>query len=452
MGMLRSPNGEPRRWWSIGSQLRELPRGGRSCAKQCSTATLLAELEAQLQLLTGRGAKSADGLHDLLPAAWRPRSERRSRQDPRPPRPLRAGSSEASAHRRIAESRGRPRLGTSRLRHGAAGRARLAFRCPAGAARRLLEPVRAPLLTSPRDTREHTGRSPRAELARRYGLGVATAETPLRELEASGRIVQGVAGPGGREREWCDADVLRSLRQRSLARVPTGDRARRGGKSSGGFSPPGTESGSTRQRSSTRCWRVIEQLPGSAAHHVDPRDGSAAISSRWLQNGRSGTPSTPPAKSLLAGLEPVGERDGRIALYLTDQAAALLPLSGDDSASPTHERVREYLGTHGASFFADIHAGPRSGWATPVSSRRCGTWSGAGEVTNDSLAPLRAFLRPARGYAPTARPRPRYRVRRNAPPTARTLVAGRHTAVAHVGDGNGHTSAIEAGCWSDTAS
>src|SRR5207248_8950764 len=39
----------------------------------------------------------------------------------------------------------------------------------------------------------------------------------LARLAAEGRVVFGEFRPGGLEREWCDADVLRVLRRRSLA-------------------------------------------------------------------------------------------------------------------------------------------------------------------------------------------------------------------------------------------
>ena len=42
-------------------------------------------------------------------------------------------------------------------------------------------------------------------------------EPILRELERDERLVRGELRPGGTEREWCDADVLRRLRRASLA-------------------------------------------------------------------------------------------------------------------------------------------------------------------------------------------------------------------------------------------
>ncbi|MFL5888508.1 MAG: DEAD/DEAH box helicase, partial [Solirubrobacteraceae bacterium] len=52
------------------------------------------------------------------------------------------------------------------------------------------------------------------ELRDRYGVDV---EPALRELERAGDLVRGELRPGGTEREWCDAEVLRRLRRASLA-------------------------------------------------------------------------------------------------------------------------------------------------------------------------------------------------------------------------------------------
>ena len=52
-----------------------------------------------------------------------------------------------------------------------------------------------------------------AQLARRYGVDPGPA---LRQLESAGELVRGELLPGGTEREWCDAEVLRRLRRASL--------------------------------------------------------------------------------------------------------------------------------------------------------------------------------------------------------------------------------------------
>ena len=58
-----------------------------------------------------------------------------------------------------------------------------------------------------------------AEVAARLGLGVAVVTATLQRLTGTGRLVTGEFRPGGSGQEWCDAEVLRSIRRRSLAKL-----------------------------------------------------------------------------------------------------------------------------------------------------------------------------------------------------------------------------------------
>ncbi|MGZ6265787.1 MAG: DEAD/DEAH box helicase, partial [Candidatus Limnocylindrales bacterium] len=57
------------------------------------------------------------------------------------------------------------------------------------------------------------------EPARRLGLAAARVEEVLERLLEAGTILRGEFRPGGTQREWCDPEVLRQLRRRSLARL-----------------------------------------------------------------------------------------------------------------------------------------------------------------------------------------------------------------------------------------
>ena len=57
------------------------------------------------------------------------------------------------------------------------------------------------------------------DLAGRLGLGAAVARHTLQRLAGQGRLLDGEFRPAGTETEWCDAEVLRRLRRRSLARL-----------------------------------------------------------------------------------------------------------------------------------------------------------------------------------------------------------------------------------------
>src|SRR5206468_2481957 len=90
---------------------------------------------------------------------------------------------------------------------------------PPGLPAALLEPVADPegdLVL--RYARTH-GPFTTAELCARYGMPPARAETLLRRALDSGRLAEGAFRPGGSTREWCEVDVLRSIRRRSLAKL-----------------------------------------------------------------------------------------------------------------------------------------------------------------------------------------------------------------------------------------
>ena len=55
--------------------------------------------------------------------------------------------------------------------------------------------------------------------ARRWGLPVGVVGDALERLLGAGTLLRGEFRPGGAEREWCDPEVLRLLRRRSLARL-----------------------------------------------------------------------------------------------------------------------------------------------------------------------------------------------------------------------------------------
>ena len=88
---------------------------------------------------------------------------------------------------------------------------------PVGLAAAFTEPVADPLgdLVA-RYARTH-GPFAAATCAARFGLGVFVVEQALRRLAATGRITSGEFTPGGAGAEFCDAEVLRLLRRRSLA-------------------------------------------------------------------------------------------------------------------------------------------------------------------------------------------------------------------------------------------
>ena len=231
-----------------------------------------------------------------------------------------------------------------------------------------------------------------AELRARYGVDMGAA---LRELEAAGELVRGELRPGGSDREWCDTQVLRRLRRASLAALrkevePVGPRAL------SAFMP--SWQGVDRWRAGSggveRLREVLVPLQGLALpveawerDVLSVRMGS--YSPAWLDSlCASGELVWVGAGSL--GRSAVPNRSGRVALYFREDAPAIGPPAGrvgEPPAQPEHVLLRERL-TVAPCFFGDLTAQ----LDVPTSLLADALWDlvWAGEVTNDSWAPLRA--------------------------------------------------------------
>ncbi len=257
------------------------------------------------------------------------------------------------------------------------------------------------------------------EPARRWGLPEGLVADALERLLAAGTLLRGEFRPGGAEREWCDPDVLRLLRRRSLARLrsevePVDPAAlARFLPAWQGVTPvggPGRDSPSLRGTAALeRLAEVIDQLAGvPIPASVLERDVLPArvpgYSARLLDElGAMGEVGW-------VGRGTLGRDDGRVALYRPGRDA-LRPVGAADGverpAGERHDQIRAHLTDRGASFYRAIHAAAGGG---PDRDMLDALWDlvWAGEVTNDTFAPLRAlrWKRPAGGRSGPRRPRP----------------------------------------------
>jgi ATP-dependent Lhr-like helicase len=263
---------------------------------------------------------------------------------------------------------------------------------PPGLPAAFLEPVRDPLgdLVA-RFARTH-GPFPAQALAARLGLARGAVEAALAGLAAADRVVEGAFRPGGHGREWCDAAVLRALRQRSLARLRR-EAAPVEAPALGRLAVAWHGIGSAR-RGREALLEVIAQLEGAPV--------PASVLEREVLPARLGRYEPHELDALLAGgavrwagAGALGPRDGRVALYRTEHAPLLAPppaAPGPDA--PIHRRIRAHLAARGASFFPALRAALGGGFVPELVDALWDlVW--AGEVTNDSLQALRALVRPA---------------------------------------------------------
>jgi len=391
-------------------QLRELL--GDAELRELLDPSALDTVEQQLQHLDeSRRVKTADGIHDLLLRIGdltREEVEARTSMDD-----AAAAIAELERARRIIEV---PIAGERRyvaVEDAARYRDGLGTTLPPAIPETLLEPVRDPagdLVL--RFARTHAPFTVNA-LARRFGLGPAIAESLLARLTESGRLVQGEFRPGGVDREWVDADVLRRLRSRSLARLrrevePVSPDAL------GRFLVSWHGIGSKR-RGLEPLLDAVEQLQGAPlAFSILERD---VLSARVAGYQPAMLDTLMAAGEVVwAGVEPLGEHDGRIVLYLTDHMARLRVPATAAEAEGRASDILSYLRSHGASFFAAVHEGTGGGFpGETVSALWDLVWQGL--VTNDTFHALRAYISaPAAKPARRGRPAP-FKSRRLVPPT-----------------------------------
>ena len=360
------------------AQLRELL--GEAEMRELLDRESIEQHERSAQRLD-RPAKSADGLHDLLlQLGDLSLVEIRARHEGEPP------LQELVEQRRIfsitlaGEQRWVAAEDAARVRDA------LGLPPPPGLPGELLEPVRDPLgdLVS-RWARTH-GPFRAEELAARWGLGAAVVREALERLGEE-RVLEGEFLPGGRGREWIDAEVLKALKRRSLARlrkqVEPVDPAALARFLAGwqGLARP--------RRGLDALLSAVEQLQGA------PLVASALereVLAARIQPLRPGDLDVlfSAGELIWRGIEPVGSRDGRIALYLTDHYRLLAP-PPRKAPGDLCEKLRVELRRRGASFFADLQTASGAFPSDLLKALWELVW--AGEATNDTLTPLRSYLR-----------------------------------------------------------
>ncbi len=304
---------------------------------------------------------------------------------------------------------------------------------PPGLPDALLGPTPEPLVQLVRRwARVHIPFKPE-EPAARFGVSAASVVVVLATLERDGRIERGAFLPGGSGDEWCDTDVLRLARQRSLA-VLRKEVAPAETEVLARFLPAwhGVATVHTDPPAAgvDRLYEVIGQIQGvPIPASVIERDVLASrvrnYSPRLLDELLAA------GEVLWVGAGAAGRADGRIVLAQRDQAGLLLPrlghgpsvLGSDGGSEPDqdkiHDHLRDVLASRGACFFRELGL-PGASDAEVLEALWDLVW--AGEVTGDAFAAVRATTgsgriggraartSSARARAPWAASRPRPRL------------------------------------------
>lgn len=298
----------------------------------------LAEVEAELtRLAPDRHARDAEGTADLLRVLGDlTTAEALARGATEQWLAALTGAGRALEVRIAGEQRWVAVEDAGRLRDA------LGVPLPVGVPAAFTEPVRDPLGDLVSRFARTRGPFDAEELATRFGLGVSVAIGALERLVGSGRLVRGELRPGRTGEQWCDAEVLRRLRRRSLAAsrreveaVPP--------RALGAFLPAWQSVTTGRSRGVDAVARAVEQLqgaliPASAWEQLvlpaRVTDYSPAMLDELCATG----------EVLWAGAGGLPGDDGWLTLVLADAAPLLLPtlltspearlpLSGDAGAT-----------------------------------------------------------------------------------------------------------------------
>ena len=406
-------------------------------------AGVLADLELELQRVAdGRRARDPDEVADLLRVLGPlSRNEVDARSE---------GSGSEWLDSLLSEQRAIPASvgGDDRfaaVEDAARVRDALGVALPQGLPTELTEPVAAPLVDLVARYARTNGPFLTEQVARRLGIGTDPVRVVLASLEADGRIVRGEFRPDGHSREWCDTEVLRQLRRRSLAalrrEVAPVDQAALA------TFLPGWQGVGLPRRGPDALVEILGVLQGA------PLPASVleadVLSARMADYQPADLDALCTAGEVVwVGAGALGANDGRIRLLFRDQVGLLAPVADDPPDDPTAAALLDHLGRGGASFWPDLvaaasEAGSPYGEEIVLAAVWDLVW--AGLVTNDSLAPIRA-LGQARGRSGASagrrrrgRPRPG-RLSSIGPPTA----AGRWSLVEPLRGGRSSDTAVAA--------
>ncbi|MFC6150559.1 ATP-dependent helicase, partial [Mumia xiangluensis] len=244
------------------------------------------------------------------------------------------------------------------------------------------------------------------DVAARFGLGVAVVSETLRRLAGQGRVTEGEFTPGAGGSEWCDAEVLRRLRRRSLAALrkevePVSP------ETLGRFLPAWQHVGG-RLRGVDGLVTVVEQLAGASvpASALEP----LVLRSRVLDYSPAMLDELTAAGEVVwSAVGSLPGNDGWVSLHLADTAPLTLAPPSELELTALQEAVLGVVQSGGAYFFrqlADAVASGADAPTVPDTELADALWDlvWAGYLTNDTLAPLRTLVgagrtahRPARG-------------------------------------------------------
>jgi ATP-dependent Lhr-like helicase len=370
------------------SQLQELL--GDTDLRELLDAAVIDEVEARLQALDPEyQAKHADAIHDLLVRLGDlTHEEIQKRSAIEAAEPLR----ELEHARRIIHVQLAGERRYVAVEDAAKYRDAFGVPLPPGLPGVWLTPSANAIVDIARKYARTHGPFTTAEFTKRYAQAEKAADAALRHLLRAGKLLEGEFRPNGYGDEWVDAEVLRVIRRKTLAKLrhevePAEQQvyARFLTRWQGAARP---------RKGLDALLDVIELLQGAPLLLSDlERDILPARIADYKPADLDALMAA--GEVLWTGVERVGDRDGRIALYLTESAGTLIPPTETASLLPQlsdkARQMLETLRTNGAQFFPALHAAIGGFPGETLDALWELVW--AGLVTNDTLEPLRTLRR-----------------------------------------------------------
>jgi ATP-dependent Lhr-like helicase len=363
----------------------------------------LTDVEAELQWLTPeRAARHHDALHDLLRRLGDLSTDE---LQARAAEPIKDWLIELEATRRILPVR---IAGIDRwiaVEDAARYRDALGIPLPPGLPAVFLEEVDNPLdgLIG-RYARTH-GPFTVEPLAARYGLPKGAVLAVLTAMESRDQVLRGGLTPNGQGEEWCDAEVMRRLRRRSLALLR---------KEVAPVEPEtyarflvGWHGVGSKRRGESRLQDVLDQLEGlplpfsTLETTVLPSRVADYTPLMLDQLGMTG-------QVVWLGRGALGAKDGRIALYRRENVGLLVdePEVDEDffAQDPLRRALLDHLNDRGACFLVELQLAAGDGASLTDVTRALWDLVWAGWITNDTFLPLRGLsVRARKGSGRRAR-------------------------------------------------
>ena len=385
--------------------LRELL--GQEELRELLDAEVIGRLEEELGLLTDeRRARNVDAVHDTLRSLGDLSvAEVAARTDGEAVPWLRALH---QARRAIPVHIGDEERWIA-VEDAALYRDALGVELPPGLPEAFLEPPAEPMEQLLRRWAHKHGPFRTHDLSRRYRIPEGQVDALLRSLEVREELIRGDFRPGGHDPEWCDPEVLRRIKRRTLAKlrnevapIPPAALARFlpqwHGIGEASIGDGRLEEALVQLEGLPLSFRELEEviLP-ARVRGFQPRMLDDLGAEGWLT---------------FIGRGSLGPEDGRVAFYRRSEVARLAerPTDPDElqDLEESHRRILEHLRTRGASFFNELEVAA----AAPTTRDALeALWDlvWAGLVTNDTFAALRTLSarrtkRPSRGRRASLRP------------------------------------------------